>query len=50
MLDVKIEANTKYLKATKWDREGAKEVNEPMYNISLVGIITMNPPCTMNIS
>jgi hypothetical protein len=21
-----------------------------MYNISLIGIVTMNPPCTMNIS
>jgi hypothetical protein len=25
-------------------------VMSPMYNISLLGISTMNPPCTMNIS
>jgi hypothetical protein len=36
-----------------WGDDGCGEnvrVIQPMYNISLFGIVTMNPPCTMNIS
>jgi hypothetical protein len=29
-------------------RDGGSEITK--YNISLFGIVTMNPPCTMNIS